>query len=114
MNTNIVLGILLFALAQSLGWFQLNLQILSDWWKGRPLLTAVICGVPCSLFFIYAWRTVVTETGSVWTARFIGSSVGLFLFPVLTWTLLGESMFTYKTMSCLLLAVLILFIQLYY
>jgi hypothetical protein len=33
---------------------------------------------------------------------------------VLTWMLLGESMFTFKTMTCFFLALLILFIQIYY
>lgn len=107
------LGIGLFFLGQILGWFQLNSQFLSDWWKDKPFLSAVILGVPTSVAFWYAWRTITEATGSVWSARFIGSSTGLILFPILTWALLGESMFTFKTMICFSLAVLIILIQIF-
>ena len=97
-----------------MGWFQLNAQYLSDWWRDRPFSAAILIGAPTSVAFWYAWRTIVEATGSVWTARFIGSSTGLIIFPILTWFLLGESMFTAKTMICLSLAVLIILIQLFY
>lgn len=108
------LGIFLFFLGQAFGWFQLNSQFLSDWWKGRPIASAFLLGVPASITFWYAWKLVAEHTGSVWSARFIGSSTGLILFPVLTWNLLGESMFTVKTMVCLSLAILIIVIQLFF
>ena len=107
-------GIALFFLGQVMGWFQLNAQYLSEWWRDKPVLAACTIGVPTSIAFWYAWRMIVETTGSVWTARFIGSSTGLIIFPILTWFLLGESMFTAKTMICLSLAVLIIFIQLFY
>jgi len=110
----IYLGIALFFIGQVMGWFQLNTQYLSRWWQDKPILTAMVIGVPTSVAFWYAWRMIVEATGSVWTARFIGSSTGLIIFPILTWFLLGESMFTAKTMMCLSLAVLIIFIQLFY
>ena len=106
-------GILLFFLGQVLGWFQLNTQYLSEWWRDKPVVAAFVIGVPTSIAFWYAWRFIVESTGSVWTARFIGSSTGLIIFPILTWFLLGESMFTAKTMVCLFLAILIILIQLF-
>lgn len=110
----IYVGIGLFFLGQVMGWFQLNAQYLSDWWKDKPFTAAFLIGAPTSVAFWYAWRTIVEATGSVWTARFIGSSTGLIIFPILTWFLLGESMFTTKTMICLGLAILIILIQLFY
>lgn len=110
----LVVGVLLFFVGQVMGWFQLNAQYLSDWWKDRPILAAFAIGVPTSIAFWYAWRMIVEATGSVWSARFIGSSTGIIVFPILTWFLLGESMFTAKTMICLGLAVLIILIQLLY
>ena len=109
----LVVGVLLFFAGQVMGWFQLNAQYLSDWWKDRPISAAFLIGAPTSIAFWYAWRMIVEATGSVWTARFIGSSTGLIIFPILTWFLLGESMFTVKTMTCLGLAVLIILIQLF-
>ena len=111
---NLYIGIALVFLGQVIGWFQLNAQYLSSWWAGKPWLAAIILGIPCSMAFWYSWRMIVDETGSAWTARFIGSSAGLIVFPILTWFLLGETMFTPKTMICLSLAVLIILIQLFY
>jgi hypothetical protein len=108
----IYLGIFLFFFGQTMGWFQLNAQYVSEWWRDKPLHAALILGVPTSISFWYAWGIIVAETGSVWTARFIGSSTGLLIFPVMTWFLLGESMFTAKTIVCLSLSVLIIIIQL--
>ncbi len=92
----------------------MNAQFLSDWWKGKPFVSAVLIGLPTSIAFWYAWKMIADETGSVWSARFIGSSTGLILFPILTWCLLGESMFTAKTMICFFLAVLIMIIQIFW
>tara|TARA_B100000085_G_scaffold137694_1_gene125444 strand:+ start:2878 stop:3216 length:339 start_codon:yes stop_codon:yes gene_type:complete len=111
---NLFIGIALMFMGQVLGWFQLNTQYLSEWWKDKPFAAALALGIPCSMFFWYAWRFIVDQTGSVWTARFLGSSAGLIVFPILTWTLLGESMFTAKTMVCFSLAVLIILIQLFW
>ena len=110
----VYLGTVLFLMGQVVGWFSMNIQFLSEWWKGKPLMTAFVLGVPTSILFWYAYRAIVNETGSAWTARFIGSSTGLIVFPILTWYLLGESMFTMKTMICLSLAILIILIQLFY
>ena len=110
----IYIGIALFFLGQILGWFQLNAQYISEWWKDKPVIAAFAIGVPTSVAFWFAWRSIVEVTGSVWTARFIGSSTGIIIFPILTWFLLGETMFTAKTITCLSLAVLIIFIQLFW
>jgi len=111
---NIYIGIFLVAVAQVIGWFQLNAQYISSWWANKPLVTAVVMGIPCSIAFWYSWKLIVDSTGSAWTARFIGSSTGLIVFPILTWFLLGESMFTPKTMVCFALAITIILIQLFY
>ena len=111
---SIYLGILLVFAGQVMGWFVSNSQFLSDWWKDKPIVAALVMGVPTSVAFWYAWKIIVESTGSVWTARFIGSSAGLIVFPILTWFLLGESMFTTKSMLCFSLVVLIILIQLFY
>ena len=111
---SLFLGIVLFFLGQSLGWFQLNSQYISEFWKNKPILSSIVIGVPTSICFWYAWRMVVDYTESAWSARFIASSTGLIIFPVLTWSLLGESMFTAKTIVCLTLAVIIMLIQVFY
>ncbi len=114
MNGTIILGIMFFFIGQTIGWFSMNAQFISEWWKDKPVVSAVMMGVPTSICFWHAYKIIVESTGSAWTARFIGSAAGLIIFPILTWFLLGESMFTTKTMICFGLALLVLFIQLYY
>ena len=112
--TSVVKAILLFTLAQLFAWFQLNSQYIWEWWRGKAFISALIWGIPCSMFFYYAWTTAADAAGSVWSARFIGSSVGIVIFPVLTYALLGESMFTAKTMICVLLSFVIVGVQLFW
>ena len=107
-------GILIFFLGQVFGWFQLNLQYVSAWWKDKALLSAIVMGIPASIAFWYAWKFTSEATESVWSARFIGSSTGMLVFPILTWFLLGESMFTTKTMICVILSFLIVLVQLFW
>jgi len=109
----ILLGMLFFAIGHAFGWFQLNLQNVSEWWKDKPFLSAILMGLPTSIFFWFAWKNIVEAAGSAWSARFIGSSTGMFVFSILTWYILGESMFTTKTMICLTLAILIILIQIF-
>ena len=108
------LGIFIFSLGQIFGWFHMNLQRYSTWWEDKMILSAVVIGIPTSLSFWYAWKLVSEATDSVWSARFIGSCTGFVIFPILTWYILGESMFTTKTMICLFLSLMILFVQIFY
>ena len=107
------IGVAIFFLGQIFGWYHLNLQKFSGWWENRPIVAAIFLGIPTSLSFWYAWKMVSESMDSVWSARFIGSCTGFIVFPVLTWFILGESMFTTKTMLCLGLSVTILMIQIY-
>jgi len=107
------LGIACFFVGQVVGWFQLNAQSISPWWQDKPVFSAFVMGVPTSILFWYGWKYITVYTQSAWTARFIASSAGLIVFPILTWMFLNESMMTPKTLVCLFLALLILFIQLY-
>ena len=110
----LAIGVLIFLFGQIMGWYQLNLQKMYDWWADKPLLSAILMGVPTSILFWYGWKYISEATGSVWSARFIGSSAGFVIFPILTWFMLGESMFTAKTLVCLFLSVLIILIQIFY
>jgi len=112
--TAVAKAIILFTLAQLFAWFQLNSQYIWEWWRGKAFISALTWGIPCSMFFYYAWTTAADSMQSVWAARFIGSSVGIVIFPILTYVLLGESMFTTKTMICFGLALLVVIIQIFF
>ena len=112
--TAVLKAVALFTMAQLFAWFQLNSQYIWEWWRGKAFISALVWGIPCCMMFYYAWTTAADAAGSVWSARFIGSSVGIVIFPILTYVLLGESMFTTKTMICFTLALTVVLIQIFF
>ena len=108
---NIIFACFLFALGQTLGWFQLNSQFVWDWWKDKPLTAALIFALPVSLLFWYGTKYIYEATDELWTVRLMGFGMSYLTFPFLTHWLLGESMFTSKTIVCTMLAVTIMWIQ---
>lgn len=111
---NIFMGVLLFILGHTFAWFQLNSQFVWDWWRDRPLVAVGLYSIPVGLCFWYATRLIVDDTGAVWTSRFLGFASSYFVFPVLTWYLLNESMLTAKTMVCVFLSFLIIGVQIFW
>jgi hypothetical protein len=104
----------LFSVAQTFVWFQCYSHYIWVWWEGKPIHAAIIYGIPASILFWYGTRLAVDTTGAAWTARMLGFGSSYFTFPVLTWWLLGESMFTPKTMICIFLSFLIIGVQLFW
>ena len=104
----------LFSLGHVLAWFQLNSQFVWGWWSTRPFVAVALYSIPVGLCFWYATQIVVAETGAVWSSRFLGFAASYFVFPLLTWVLLEESMFTAKTMICVFLSCLIVAVQLFW
>ena len=108
------MGVSLFILGHTFAWFQLNSQFVWEWWKDRPLVAVGLYSVPVGLCFWYATRLIVEDTGTVWTSRFLGFASSYFVFPVLTWYLLNESMLTAKTLVCVFLSFLIIGVQIFW
>jgi ABC-type maltose transport system permease subunit len=106
-----ILGMLAFFIAQVLVWFQTNSQLIWGWWRDKPLAAALIFALPVSLLFWYGTKYIYDATEELWTVRLIGFGMSYLTFPFLTHWLLGESMFTSKTIICTLLAISILWIQ---
>jgi drug/metabolite transporter (DMT)-like permease len=105
---------LLFTLLHVGVWFSSNTQLMSDVWKARSFWIMIALAIPTSLLAYYATRIGYSALGdSVWSLRFIGFGTSYLVFPVLTWLLLGESMFTLKTMLCIALSFVIVAIQLW-
>jgi hypothetical protein len=114
MKNGILAGAVLFVLAHILSWLQLNMQFISEWWEGKGLLSVIIFGIPCGLLFWYAWGITTVSLGkSAWGARFLSYGLSYLTFPIMTHYLLGESMFTTKTILCVLLSLVIVFVQIY-
>ena len=108
-----IYGSLLFLLGQTLVWYQVNGQFLSDWIKDRPWLMS-LCGIPISYAYIFATHhLVIAFDGELWPQRLIGFSVGMVAFAFLTWFHLDETL-TLKTAVTLALAFAIVLIQVFW
>ena len=72
----------------------------------------LMLSIPTSIAAYYATKYGYSAFGgSVWSVRFFAFAMSYLIFPVLTWWLLGESMFTLKTMLCVMLSFVIIAIQ---
>ncbi|MCP4802668.1 MAG: hypothetical protein GY891_07370 [Bacteroidetes bacterium] len=113
MNNNIIeliRGTLLFLLGQTLVWYQINGQFLTEWIKERPLLMSLL-GIPISYVYIYATKDLVNAfNGDLWPQRLIGFSMGMIAFAFLTWIHFHQAI-TLKTAVTLALATAIVVIQ---
>ena len=113
-SRQLLYGMLCFLMAQLFVWFQSNSQLVWDWWKDKPITSVAVFALPIGLFFWYGTKLIYDSTGQLWTARLIGFGMSYLTFPFLTHYLLGESMFTVKTMISTLLAVSIIGIQIFW
>ena len=114
MNKELILGCICFFTAQILVWFQSNSQLVWDWWKDKPIFTALLYALPISLLFWYGTKYIYAATTELWTARLLGFGISYMTFPILTYYFLNESMFTTKTLLCTALAVMIIMIQIFW
>mgnify|MGYP003662087353 FL=1 len=113
-TSKMLLACSLFALGQTFGWFQLNSQFVWEWWKDRPILATLLYSIPAGLCFWAGVKIAYEEMGEVWGPRFLIFCLSYLTFPILTWYFLNESMFTSKTMVCVLLSFVIVAIQLFW
>ena len=107
-------GILFFILGNIIAWFQFNSQFAWPWWKDRPLTAQLIFAIPMGMCFWYAAKYIVEDSGELWTSKLVGFGASNLIFPILTYAIMKESMFTVKTMACLALSGLIIIIQFYF
>ena len=93
-------------------WFSTNLQFINASWAEKSFWITLILAVPTSFAAYYGSRFGYAALGeSVWGVRFLAFAISYLTFPIMTYYFLGESMFTIKTMSCIFLSFVILFIQ---
>ncbi len=112
---DMIYGISFFILGHTLGWFAGNSQFVWSYWQNKPILATLLFGTPAGLAFWYGTKFCFAATGGeLWSVRFIAAVFSYTVFPIMTWYFLGESVFTPKTMISIILALSILFVQIYY
>lgn len=110
----LIYGVFLFALGQSMIWFQTNGQFIWPWFKKNPLILSIVGGTTISYLFIKATALIAYHyEGLIWPGRFIGFSVGILTFAILTNYFLGQGI-TPKTAVSLILALALMCVQLFW
>ena len=112
MTTNIIYSALCFLVLHVMVWFSTNLQFIDAGWNAKSFWITLALAIPTSFAAYYGSRFGYEALGeSVWGVRFLAFAISYLTFPIMTYYFLGESMFTIKTMSCIFLSCVILFIQ---
>ncbi len=114
MNLNMLYCFLCFMALHIAVWFSTNLQLVNDELAAKSFQVMLILAVPTSIAAYYGTKFGYAAFGeSAWSVRFFGFALSYLTFPILTWWLLGESMFTVKTALCVILSFTIVAIQVY-
>ena len=113
-NYYMILACLCMLGGQTCVWFSSNSQLVWSWWADKPLLAAILFGIPASLFFWHGTKYGFAAMDELWGPRFLGFGMAYLAFPFLTWWLANESMFTLKTMVCVALSCMIMAIQIFW
>lgn len=114
MSNKLVIASALFIAGHVCAWFQFNSQFVWDWWKERQILSISIYSLPVSFFFIMGTKYAVEATESLWSSRLIGYGIGIVIFSALTYLLMKESIFAPKTITCVILSIIIILIQVFW
>ena len=107
----IILTIILFFVNNIIIWYQLNGQLVWDFWKSwKGIVVMLLMGIPISGLFYLATKWGYDGFGTLWPVRFLGFATSMMTFPVMTWLYLGE-VITLKTIITILLAIIIMILQ---
>ena len=108
----IILTILIFFMNNIIIWYQLNGQLVWDFWKSwKGITVSLLMGIPITALFWWATKIGYQGFGNLWSVRFMGFATSMMTFPIMTWLYLGE-VITLKTIITLLLAIIIMILQL--
>ena len=114
MSVNILYSALCFVGLHVMVWFGTNLQFMDSAWSEKSLWVSLTLAMPISVLAYFGARFGYTALGdSAWGVRFLAFSLSYLTFPFMTYYFLGESMFTIKTLLCVILSFAILAIQLF-
>lgn len=110
--SKILTVLILFTLNNVVIWYQLNGQLVWDWWRSTSgIMTSLLLGIPITGLFWLCTKWGYEGFGELWPTRFIGFATSMITFPIMTWFYLGESI-TLKTFVTIILSIAIMVIQL--
>lgn len=108
-----LLGVIYGIIAQVITYFQLQGNIKWNLMEKYPVVI-YITSIPLTFLYVKSVQYFVEAfDGRVWPARLIGFAVGIFVFTILT-SLVFKEPLTLKTITTLLLALIIILIQIFW
>ncbi len=109
----LLLGILFGTIAQILVFLQLQGSLKYESLQNYKWLI-LLSGIPITWLFIESVRYIYEwSDGQLWPGRLIGFSIGIVVFTVMSILLFGEGI-SLKTLTCLILSIAILAIQIFW
>jgi len=111
---NLILGLVYAICAHILTFIQYQGPLKYKWMNDNKIISLFIFGVPAMLLTLESVRLIVTYFGfQLWPARLIGFASGMIVFTFMSMWLFSEVM-TLKTVITSILAVAMIFIQLFW
>jgi len=108
-----LIAMVLMFLAQILTFYQIQGPLKINWFKNNYWLV-VLMGIPISMMYMKSIKYLVEAyNGLIWPGRIIGFGVGAFVFTIMAYYVFNETL-NLKTIICLLLALAIILIQLFW
>lgn len=104
-------SVLLLLAGQIMAWFMSNSAVIGGWCQDNYIKLAVLLSPIASLAFAFATKYMYESGWSLWSIRFIAFGIGYCVFIPLTWYFLGEEILTLKNTICIILCMLIVFLQ---
>ena len=100
----ILITILIFFINNILIWYQLNGQLVWDFWKSwKGIGVSLLMAIPITALFWYATKWGYIGVGNLWAVRFMGFATSMITFPIMTYLYLGGNYnfknFNYYTVS---------------
>ena len=113
MIDKLIIGILYGVIGQILSFLQLQGSVKWNWFEKYPILV-LLSALPSTFFYIKSVDNLVKyANGELWPSRLIGFGVGIIIFTTLSWLMFNENI-SLKTFVCLMLAVCIICIQIFW
>lgn len=109
----LLIGVLYGIVGQIISFLQLQGSVKWNWFEKYPILV-LLSALPSTYFYIKSVESLVLyANGELWPSRLIGFGIGIIIFTLLSSILFNE-MITLKTFICLLLAISIILVQIFW
>jgi hypothetical protein len=110
---NLIAGIVYGIIGQIMSFLQMQGNIKYGWYDKYPVII-LLSAIPSTWLYIKSVDNFVQAfDGQLWPSRLIGFGIGIIIFVGMSMILFREPI-TLKTLTCLLLAVSILMIQIFW